>query len=219
MSAGAESLRRVLGRLDGIPRTLHREMAPRVRRWGEDWVRGVQDRIGGGGPLRNRTGALRGSMKFDFVDGGKLGSIRLRCKSDGVIYARIQQFGGVIRPKNARFLTIPLDPALTSAGVARFTARQLIAANPTRTYFVRLDSGELLLVLRPDEKQRRRFKSARGNGVAMFRLVRQVELPGPKAPTKRAPSRLGFFETWRDLQPVRQASIQKAAALAVGGLF
>jgi len=208
----------VLKRLEGVPAEMHRRMAPRVQRWGQEWERGVQDRIGGGGPLRNRTGMLRRSIRHRFAAGSRLQDIRLTCYSDGVVYAPIQEFGGVIRPKNARFLTIPLPPALTAAGVARFSARQLIAANPGRTYFVRLDSGELLLVLRPDGKQRQRFKSARGNGVAMFRLVREVELPGPKAPTKKTPSRLGFFDTWNGLKPAREASIRSAAAEIARGL-
>jgi hypothetical protein len=48
--------------------------------------------------------------------------------------ARILNFGGIIRAKNAANLTIPLEAARTSNGVARFTARDVIS-NPFRFGF------------------------------------------------------------------------------------
>jgi phage gpG-like protein len=60
-----------------------------------------------GGILARRTGALMNSIKKSVTKDGDawVGTI----KSEGVPYALIHEFGGVIRPKNARALTIPTD--------------------------------------------------------------------------------------------------------------
>jgi hypothetical protein len=45
------------------------------------------------------------------------------------VYGRIQALGGRIVPKRGKYLTIPVGQALTGNGVARFSARELLA-NP-----------------------------------------------------------------------------------------
>ena len=75
--------------------------------------------------LRVRSGRLRASITHrvqQTPDGieGRVGP--------NVPYARIHEFGGVIRPKRSKHLTIPINEALTPAGVPRYTARQLIAS-------------------------------------------------------------------------------------------
>jgi len=78
--------------------------------------------------LHVRTGDLRRSEQampveetMHGVKGGMMASQKLP-------YGPIQEFGGVIRAKNATYLTIPMEEALTSAGVARFSAGEAEAA-------------------------------------------------------------------------------------------
>lgn len=69
--------------------------------------------------LRVRGGALRRSIATE-VRGPVLALRAGEAGGQPVRYARIQEFGGTVRPKNAQFLAQPVGEALTAAGVARF---------------------------------------------------------------------------------------------------
>lgn len=210
MTVTQDSVRRVHAVLDRIPSRLHKSFERRLNRWGTDWRDTVRGRITGGGPLRNRTGMLGSSIVYR-LDGSTLGTLRLRMLSEGVVYARIHELGGVIKPKTGRFLTIPLDAAKTAAGDVKgmfASARRFIEANPGATYFVRTPDGELLLM----------WKKGKRTTLPIFKLVRQVELPGPNAPTKKAPSRLGFFDTWKAMGGTRSADVSATFHEAAEGL-
>lgn len=218
MTVSSDSLRRTLEAVDRIPRVVHRRLSEEMKGWGEDWSERVKSRFGSGDGLNVLTGRLRDSVTYSMSPGSSLADLRLRGVSEGVIYARIQEFGGVIKPVNARFLTIPLEGNKTAGGETRYpSARQFIDAHPGETYFVRLPEGDLLLVWKkPTIAARTRFAStpfernskvAEGVGVAMWKLVRQVEIPGPLAPTKKRPSRFGFFDSWHDLAQDRRAGL------------
>lgn len=77
-----------------------------------------------GSPLHSRSGKLRDSIvaAAESGTGEARGTI-----STAVPYARIQEFGGEITAHRASNLTIPLAAALDAEGLARFTAKQLIA--------------------------------------------------------------------------------------------
>lgn len=73
--------------------------------------------------LKVRTGRLRASLnKMMKVDAEGLKTIVGSGVGVGrrVKYATILEVGGVIIPKRAKFLTIPLRPALTKAGVTKY---------------------------------------------------------------------------------------------------
>lgn len=78
--------------------------------------------------LHVRTGRLRGSLGSITLDYNNqhqelIGSgVR---SGKRVVYANILETGGIIRPVNRKYLTIPLKPALTPAGVPRFTAQEV----------------------------------------------------------------------------------------------
>lgn len=95
--------------------------------WGAAKVaRAAMDKLRGGGAdhLNVRTGALRdsltkpGAIEVEHDALGYKAAVGFR---KGVVdaYAPIQEYGGTVRPKNARVLTIPLPENLTAAGVAR----------------------------------------------------------------------------------------------------
>lgn len=73
---------------------------------------------------RVRSGRLRNSIAGSYDLGLEdvvisVTAGRARSGQD-VVYARIIEEGGTVVPKNGKFLAIPVGPALTSAGVARF---------------------------------------------------------------------------------------------------
>lgn len=121
--------------------------------------------VTGGGKSRKklnvRSGRLRSSLNWHYQrDGlthkGIIGS--------NVIYARIHEEGGTIRPVSRQWLTIPLQAVKTKAGVTRWGAGDLGAA---RTFVKQLKDGRLFIF----------GKVGKDRIVPLFRLVRQVEIP------------------------------------------
>ncbi len=96
-----------------------------------------------------RTGNLRRSFGYE-VKGQGLAS-ELRVFSQGTTYAAIQEFGGTIKPKTKRFLTIPLPDARTPAGVLKGGARlvqrgsKYFTADGDPTFIFRSKRGNLLI--------------------------------------------------------------------------
>lgn len=80
--------------------------------------------------IQTRSGALRRS--FGFALNGSGADAELRMFSAGLPYTRTQEFGGVIRPKSKRYLTVPLPDALTASGVPKGGAR-LVQRGTTKT--------------------------------------------------------------------------------------
>lgn len=71
--------------------------------------------------LNRRTGALARSTTGQLVNQAGLPAIQVGVfRGPALVYAGIQEEGGVIEPKNAKALAIPQEPALTAAGVDRF---------------------------------------------------------------------------------------------------
>lgn len=121
-----------------------------------------------GGTLRTRTGNL-GRAVFWRVEASAEQVIgRVGVDRGKAVYGRIQALGGTIVPKRGKYLTIPVGQALTGNGVARFTARELLA-NPKafgfRTAFVNPRKTAIVGV-RPDRSLE-----------ALFALKTSVTLP------------------------------------------
>jgi len=72
---------------------------------------------------RTRSGELMKSLHPEVKRSGDNVVGRVGTK---LVYARIQELGGVITPKRARALTVPLQAALTQRGAARGRARDFM---------------------------------------------------------------------------------------------
>lgn len=145
-----------------------------------------------------RTGTLRRAiagtveaktdgMQLVLSAGGRTGGKDLR-------YAKIHEYGGTIRPREKKWLTIPVGAAKTKAGVARGSARmfpdlrlQPSANAPQQKAYLVRDVG--------------RGKSARTE--ILFVLVRRVQMPG-----KRYLAR-AWEQVPADAQLAMQATITK----------
>jgi len=111
-----------------------------------------------------RSGRLRASIRGRVEEhallGGSFGIV-----GTNIIYGRIQELGGEIRPRNVQFLTIPIGAAQTASGVTRGPARSF-----PNTLVLRSRAGKLLIMQR----------AGRGGLRPLFVLVRRVQLsPNP----------------------------------------
>tara|TARA_R100001230_G_C5630879_1_gene138571 strand:- start:145 stop:732 length:588 start_codon:yes stop_codon:yes gene_type:complete len=73
--------------------------------------------------LRVRTGRLRSSIQARVIPGRPVTGFELRAGggSAQVSYARIHEYGGTIRPRNSKFLAIPVnDKLFTGTGASRY---------------------------------------------------------------------------------------------------
>lgn len=203
----ARNLQRVLR---VAPKALEQETRKTLRGFGIDWNRRMLNnfrRAANPGSeatmLQNRSGALRRSLGMR-TSGQRLGDLRMRAFSAGVPYADIQEFGGTVQSSRANgYLTIPLEPMKTAAGVTRLSARALIQRDKLKEdggklFFYRSKAGNLFLAR---EKGRAKAKKVEN----LFLLKRQVTIPGPR---NGRPSRFGFFREWRKLGPRREQQLR-----------
>jgi len=90
--------------------------------------------------MRTRSGALRRSIRGTAsgttvtVTAGEHGGEPLK-------YARIQELGGTVRPTRAKYLSIPVGPALTAAGVSKYASPRQVPG----LHFVQSLKGQPLL--------------------------------------------------------------------------
>lgn len=101
----------------------------------------VQKKKLSGDPLKVRSGRLRSSITgiAKIVDSRIVGIVGSKTP-----YSRIHEFGGEIRPKKGRYLTVPLPAAKTEAGVVRGRARDFKG-----TFLFRSKAGNLIIMGKP----------------------------------------------------------------------
>lgn len=128
-----------------------------LEKWNADTVKTIIRNVSGGiiGKHKKgstKSGELRRSIKYKM--GGTKNDIRSEIGSWGVIYARILERGGTIRPKRVQYLTIPLP------GVKGW------ARNYENAFFIKSKKGNLLLV------------QSEGKGLKpLFVLKKSVQIP------------------------------------------
>lgn len=112
-----------------------------------------------------RSGTLRRSIRAVAERQGLRITVGVQAGSERIGYARIQEEGGTVRPVRGRFLAIPLPPALTGAGVPRFSGPR--AAGDLR--FIPIRGGQAGLLVR-----------SRGAEEALYLLVREARIPATR---------------------------------------
>lgn len=155
---------------------------------------------GSGDPIQTRSGALRRSFGWETRGTGL--DTELAMFSAGLPYARMQEYGGTIRPKNKRYLTIPLPDALTPAGIMKGGARlvskgsKYTTADGDPTFIFRSKAGKLLIGSR-----------AKNGATKLLYVLR---------PSVTLKPRLGFAETFdRITLPLLEAELSAAAKEAI----
>lgn len=188
-----EGLRRLFGRLPSI---VESELANAQKRMANEHVESMSRRMRGDGDglVKTRTGFLRDRFTSETRRLGGIGGVRTRVFVAGVKYADIQERGGTIRPRNKKFLTVPMDAIKTAggaikgqyaggAGEYRKTGKTFVWRNALGGAFIaeKLDNGKGLRLL--------------------WKLVKQVRIPG----------NLGWYATWRKAEPRRRDILNDAA--------
>jgi len=122
----------------------------------------AKENVTGGGKATNRlnvrSGRLRSSITKKVISKG---TRHRGIIGSNVVYARIHEEGGVIKPVSAKYLTIPLQAAKTRAGVVRGRARDF-----QDTFFRHSKSKNLIL-----------FQKKGDEIIPLFLLVKRVEIP------------------------------------------
>lgn len=114
-----------------------------------------------GDPLKRRTGQMARSLFWAKIS--KIGTgFRLTLKSS-LPYPMIHETGGVIRPVEKQWLTIPLKEAQTPAGVLKKRAPEW-----KDTFFIKSKKTGLPVLMQ---------KRGKTKIVPLFLLVKQVEIP------------------------------------------
>lgn len=99
--------------------------------------------------MKVRSGKLRHSITAKLVDKQFGFELTLGAGGARLPYARIQEFGGTIVPRVARWLRIPLPPALTGQGLDRYPGR-LREVAPGEFHIRRSKAGRFLLFRNDD---------------------------------------------------------------------
>jgi len=123
------SVSRLKSVLDHGPQLLQPSLLDGMRRIGLGVQAHIKSKLGGQ-VLKRRTGNLSRAVfsRAQAVGDGDV-VVVVGVDSTKAPHGRIHEVGGIIRPRRASKLTIPIGEAKTQGGMARFTAHQLVS-NP-----------------------------------------------------------------------------------------
>lgn len=156
-----------------------RQIQAEMRRASTDYQQSMRARTSGPTTpesLSVRTGQLRRSIRSRTTSQrGTSVTLEMSIGANAP-YARIHEFGGVITPKRTKNLAIPVGPAKTRAGVARFGGGPASILTGLK-FIVNRKTGKKLLVQAGRSKKQKM--------IVMYVLVPSVTIP----------PRLGFFKT------------------------
>lgn len=128
-----------------------------------------------GDPLKRRTGSLARSVVGGAIMRGNLPTIRVGIfRGPSLAYAAMQEYGGTILPKNAKALALPVNDALTPAGVARYPSPRNY---PSPLRFVPWKGAKAIGALY-DADQLRRAKQNWAAVRPLWILMSSVDMPG-----------------------------------------
>jgi hypothetical protein len=157
-----------VARVAKLPATVQGAVLKAMGRVGRELERHVKQNKLSGQLLDYRSGNMRRAVFHEVgtLPGGD-SFARVGVDIKKAPQARIQELGGVIRPKRAKHLTIPLKAAQTANGVARFSARDVIDRPQTFGYVGTFTHNDVIF-----------GKKADGGFEPLFALKDQVTIKG-----------------------------------------
>lgn len=110
------------------PRLIAKTVIPTMRRIGGGLQSYILRNKLQGDPLERRSGTLGRALfyRITVADAEREVILTIGADKKKAPQAAVQEYGGTIRPKNARSLAIPLEAARTARGLARITARRFM---------------------------------------------------------------------------------------------
>lgn len=173
----------VTARLSRIPVTMRERVKVALVTAGATVQRATAANIGPGQVVGVRTGTMQRSLFTSGVtETGDGTEIHVGYDLSKAPYARMQEMGGTVYPRNAAHLTIPLPAMLTANGVARGTARDVIASPQAFGYASTFTRNDVIFgVLGKTSTGRTRTRTMKDTGevrtsVPLFALKSSVEL-------------------------------------------
>lgn len=164
-----KQLKRFTKKLNGInPRDRAGAISKAFRAVALETEKHMKTSVLSGQVLKARTGRLRASIGSVVTnnDEGIVGLIGSGVRQgDRVPYANIHETGGILRPKIAKYLAIPLKNALTAAGALKKKPREW-----ANTFVTRSKNGNLFIM-------QHRGKRGLGAVIALFLLKKSVKIP------------------------------------------
>ena len=152
-----EGVARAVNNLERFQNKLRQEQKKNIREASVYLMNYIQRNKLSGQVLSRRTGHLAGSIKYTVEESGTSFMGRV---GSSLEYSAIHETGGTITAKRAKYLTIPLQSAMTPAGVVRKPARKWADT------FVRKISNNLFI-----------FSKESGRPVPIFLLKKSVKIP------------------------------------------
>lgn len=134
---------------------------------------------------RSRSGRLRASIgsKVEFRSNDLALVLSAGgAKGGGVVrYAALQEFGGTVRPTRAKWLAIPVGPALTGAGVPRYPGPRSVpglsfvkSRSSQTAVLVSRETGQVFYVLKKSVRIPAHMYLTRGRDRAVLELRREL---------------------------------------------
>lgn len=150
-----------------------------AKAWERDWDRSIILNItsggrptwtatGRGGAILQKTGRLRNAISVYTKNEGN-GKYEFIAKVQGIKYARIHQYGGVIKPVNAKAIAIPLTPEASKKGPRDWPDGELI-------YVKSEGKAPTLCTQAKGNSKKKGYK--KGDMIAQYVLVKAVTIPG-----------------------------------------
>lgn len=168
----------VLAFLSTFEKELTRKWAGTLSTWASSTKESFIRRRLSGNPVRRVTGGFQRSMKSYSTE-------RTAYVWSDAPYARIRDIGGVIRPKNARWLVIPAKSQLTAGGKKRWQSLRELDG----VFFRRVASTGRLYAFR---------KLPNGRVQKVATLVKQVNVPAGNLTAQFAPEQFSRLTTMMD---------------------
>lgn len=163
--------------LTALPEGMRPNLVDRFRGLGQQFESLIKGTLLTGEVLDRRSGMGQRSIFYRIEDDQAAERVTLVVGANLAVapYMRILAYGGTIRPKRARFLTVPMPAALTASGVARFSARDVIENPEGHGFEGTFIVNQMIFGIPPGGRGRRLQVGPRA--VPLFALRSEVQMP------------------------------------------
>lgn len=166
--------------------------------------RGQRSSMGFAQQTQTLTGRLARSIQYVSVSApATLAQVRTRVFVSGVPYAEIQELGGVVVPKRAKYLAIPMPAVKTASGVPRYASPR---DYPGKTFVMRDRKGGLWIAEQAKAKKRGKNMGGAAGGInLLWKLAKSVRIRG----------NLNWMNQWRSDAEQRRRILNSAVRRAI----
>lgn len=153
------------------PESFREKVRASFQSFGKSFITDLKSGRLRGNPIKRRSGNLANGWNDAFMESGDEMEERIFITGPGAAYARKQEEGGWILPKNGKLLAWPVQngPAATPSGAPRFSGPRSYAGN---LFFFKAKTGSMFLA-----EQKAKGRSGVSPLVLVYHLAPRVYLP------------------------------------------